>query len=70
MDWKFIFCGAWEKPKMGNKINNIILEYMILDFYVLSRTNARLNIKMTKNTRLITVPKWMISLGNGVKKPD
>jgi hypothetical protein len=41
MDWKFIFCGACEKPKMGNKINNIILGYMMLDFYVLSRINAR-----------------------------
>jgi hypothetical protein len=41
MDWKFIFCGAWEKANKGNKINNIILEYMILDFYVLSRKNAR-----------------------------
>ena len=41
IDWKFIFCGACEKPKMGNKINNIILRYMMLDFYDLSKTNPR-----------------------------
>jgi hypothetical protein len=32
MDWKFIFCGACEKPNKGNKMNKIILKYMILDF--------------------------------------
>jgi hypothetical protein len=31
-DWKFIFCGACEKPNKGNKMNKIILGYMMLDF--------------------------------------
>jgi hypothetical protein len=31
-DWKLIFCGDWENPNKGNKINNIIFGYMILDF--------------------------------------
>jgi hypothetical protein len=40
MDWKLIFCGDCEKPIKGNKINNIILGYIILDFKVLMRKNA------------------------------
>lgn len=31
IDWKFIFCGACEKPNKGNKMNKIILGYIMLN---------------------------------------
>jgi hypothetical protein len=48
---------------MGNKMNRIILEYMILDFKFYRELTQYKTLKSIKTNNLLSVGKWRISIG-------